>query len=411
MSNGTQTIRYVPDFGPLAGAISQLSGNINQVAGEVRGVSNNIHILQAELLAQMVAIIERITAVRNEVSRGIEASAQAKIVESASEIFGRAGIITSSARRIMQQYHKSVVRGGRIVEKFDRLNDEVETSYHKDIHRLGKYIFDLWNNHCHKAENLIQRQHTGFFTNIRRSVEKIRKNREWKLEALLTWVKEKLAHFLEQRNHFHQSISMITARTLEAPLDKIAIPIIAVRKAGTEYTQIKIGHEVTEEPNDQIGYCLRGTDIFKTYRSEHSKLDCYIRWRDMTSGELKQLENNLKRLEEKNHISSQYHELLRQGLKKNPPRVPEQFETSPPGDRLSAAHHTHSEITGNPRVEIQLEPEEEEVSVKHGKEQEPGEAEEVKELMEGKKINEIQLDEDRDEEEREEIETKEESES
>jgi hypothetical protein len=409
MSNGS--VHVTVDTRAVAAEVSRLRGDINQVAGEVRGVSNNIHILQAELLAQIAVTIERINAVRNEVSRGIEAAAQAKIVESASEIFGRVGIITSSARRIMQQYHKSVIRCGRIWEKFDRLNNEVKTSYHKDIRRLGKYIFELWDNHCRKAEDLIQKQHTGFFTNIRKSVEQIRKNREQKLEALLTWVKEKLAHFLGQRNHFHRSISMITARTLDAPPDKIAIPMITVKKAGSEYTQIKIGHEVAAEPNDHIGYCLRGTDIFKTYRSDHSKLEQFIRWRDMTPGELKQLENNLKRLEEKNQISSQYHELLVQGLKKNPPRVPGQFEMSRAGDQLSASLHPPMEITGNPRVEIELEPDEEEVSVKDGNEGEAGEAEETKELMEGKKIYEIQLDEEEYDEEEEEIETKKERES
>lgn len=409
MSNGS--VNVTVDTRAVAAEVSRLSGDINQVANEVRGVSSNIHILQAELLAQIAVTIERINAVRNEVSRGIEAAAQAKIVESASEIFGRVGIITSSARRIMQQYHKSVVRCGRIWEKFDRLNDEVKTNYHKDIRRLGKYIFELWDNHCQKAEDLIQKQHTGFFTNIRKSVEQIRKNREQKLEALLKWGKEKLAHFLGQRNHFHQSISMITARTLDAPLEKIAIPMITVKKAGAEFAQIKIGHEVAAETKDQIGYCLRGTDIFKTYRSEHSKVDRYIRWRDMTPGELKQLENNLEQLVEKNHISSQYHELLIQGLKKNPPRVPEQFGTSPSGDRLSATHHPHTEKTENPLVKTESESEEEAVAMKHGREEESGEAEEGKELEEGKKIYEIHLDEDENDEEEEKMETKEERES
>ena len=409
MSNGS--VNVTVDTRAVAAEVSRLSGDINQVANEVRGVSNNIHILQAELLAQIAVTIDRINAVRNEVSRSIEAAAQAKIVESASEIFGKVGIITSSARRILQQYHKSVIRCGRIWEKFDRLNSEVKTSYHKDMRRLGKYIFDLWDNHCQKVEDLIQKQHTGFLTTIRKSVEQIRKNREQELEELLKWVKEKLSHFLEQRNHFHQSISMITARTLDAPLDKIAIPMITVKKAGAEFTQIKIGHEVAAEPNDHIGYCLKDTDIFKTYRSEHSKLDQYIRWRDMTPGELKQLANNLKQLLEKNQISSEYHELLVQGLKKNPPRVPEQFERSRAGDQLSASLHPHLEITENPQVEIELEPDEEEVSMKNRIEEESGEAEEVKELDEGKKIYEIQLDEDENDEEEEEMETQEERES
>lgn len=409
MSNGS--VHVTVDTRAVAAEVSRLRGDINEVAGEVRGVSNNIHILQAELLAQIAVTIDRINAVRNEVSRSIEASAQAKIVESAAEIFGRVGIITSSARRIMQQYHKSVVRCGRIWEKFDRLNDEVKTSYHKDIRRLGKYIFELWDNHCRKAEDLIQKQHTGFFTNIRKSVEQIRKNRERKLEELLTWVKEKLACFLGQREHFHQSISMITARTLDAPLNKIAIPMIIVKKAGTEYAQIKIGQEVTAQPNDQIGYCLRDTDIFKTYRSEHSKPDQYIDWREMTLGEFKQLTNNLKQLVEKNHISREYHELLVQGLKKNPPQVPGKSGWSQAGDEYSASNHTNLERAGYPRVEIELEPEEEEVSMKDVKEEEPGEEEEVKELMEGKKIYEIQLDEEDYDEEEEEIETKEERES
>jgi hypothetical protein len=387
MSNGS--VHVTVDTRAVAAEVSRLRGDINQVAGEVRGVSNNIHILQAELLAQIAVTIDRINAVRSEVSRGIEAAAQAKIVESASEIFGRVGIITSSARRIMQQYHKSVIRCGRIWEKFDRLNDEVKTSYHKDIRRLGKYIFELWDNHCQKAEDLIQKQHTGFFTNIRKSVEQIRKNRERNLEELLTWVKEKLAHFLGQRHHFHQSISMITARTLDAPPDKIAIPMITVKKAGFEYTQIKIGHEVVPGENKDIGYCLKETDIFKTYRSDYSNLDRSIPWRNMTPAEMKRLEHNLGKLLEKKLVSKEYHELLLQGLKKNPPQVTGEFELTRAGDEISQSLHIDLEKTGNRQVEIKLE---EEALIVDGIEEEPGEVEGVKQPVEDMKIYEIKLD-------------------
>lgn len=366
MSNGSPTVRVNVDTSAVANEVSRLKSDINHVANEVRGVSNNISILQAELLAQMVVTIERITAVKNEVSRSIEAAAQAKIIETATEIFGKIGIITSSAKRISQQYHKSVIRCGRISEKFDRLNDEAKVSYHTDIQRLGKYIFDLWHNHYRKVEDRIQKQHTGFLTTIKHSVEQIRKYREKKLEELLIAVKEKLARFLEQRKNFHDSISMITARKLNAPSDKIAVPMITVKKTGADSSQIKIGHEVvTNAPtqttsgnetipnaNKHIRYSLRETDIFKTYRSDHSSLDKYVRWRDMTPGELNQLKQDLDRLMAENYISREYHDLLVRGLKKSPPKVPEQFELPRERDNLTTVIHSTGTETGNSGTEV-----------------------------------------------------------
>lgn len=352
MSNGS--VHVTVDTRAVAAEVSRLRGDINQVAGEVRGVSNNIHVMQAELVAQMGVTIERLNAVKNEVSRSIEAAAQAKIVEAASEIFGKAGIITSSAKRISQQYHKSIIRCGRMSDKFDRLNDEVKASYHTDIRRLGKYIFDIWYNHYQKVEDCTQKQHTGFLTTIKRSVEQIRKQREQKLEELLKAVKEKLELFLEQRKSFHDSISRITAGKLAAPVDKIAIPMIIVKKRASAVSQIKIGHEVISEENEHIGYCLKETDLFKTYRSDHSNLDKYVHWREMTPGELKQLEHNLGRLLEKKHIGKEYHDLLIQVLKKHPPKVPEQFEMPQTGEKLSSVIHSTSEEAGKQAGEIKF---------------------------------------------------------
>lgn len=365
MSDASPVVRVNVDTSAVAHEVSRLKSDINHVANEVRGVSNNINILQAELLAQMVVTIERITAVKNEVSRSIEASAQAKIIETATEIFGKIGIITSAANRISQQYHKSVIRCGRTSEKFDRLNDEVKVSYHTDIQRLGKYIFDLWHNHYSKVEDRIQKQHTGFLTTIEHSVEQIRKEREKKLEELLIAVKEKLARFLEQRRNFHDSISMITAGKLNAPVDKIAVPMIVVKKSGADSAQIKIGHEVADDahtnitfgdeavpkPNEHIRYSLRETDIFKTYRSDHSSLDTYVRWRDMTPGEVNQLERDLERLVRENHIGREYYELLIRGLKTSPPKVPEQFEMHREWDNLAAVIHTPGAETESRQME------------------------------------------------------------
>jgi hypothetical protein len=395
MSNGS--VHVTVDSRAVAAEVSRLKSDINHVANEVRGVSNNIHILQAELLAQMAITIDRINAVRNEVSRSIEAAAQAKIVESASEIFGKVGIITSSAKRIGQQYHKSVIRCGRISDKFDRLNEEVKVSYHTDIQRLGKYIFNLWDNHYQRVEDHIQKQHTGFLTTIKRSVEQIRKYREKKLDELFKGVKEKLAHFLEQRKNFHNSISMITARKLNVPVDKIAIPMITVKKTGTAFTQIKIGHEVVPETNKHIGYCLQETDIFKTYRSDHSNLDRYIRWRDMTHEELKQLEHNLEQLLKKKHISREYYELLVQGLKKSPPKVPEQFELPQTGDTLSEVICPPVEKIESQQVEIKLE---EEALMEDEIEDELEAVEEVEDFEEGDEVVDDEYDYEEDDEDR-----------
>jgi len=357
MSDGSSTVHVTVDTREVANEVSRLKKDIIHVAKEVKGVSNNINVLQAELLAQMAVTIERITAVKNEVSRSIESAAQAKVVESATDIFGKIGIITSSAKRISQQYHKSVIRCGRASEKFDRLNDEVKISYHTDIQRLGKYIFYLWNNHYRKVEDRIQKQHSGFLTTIKHSVEQIRKYRENKLEELLMAIKEKLACFLTQRKNFHDSISMITARKLNAPLEKIAIPIIVVKKVGDEFAQIKVGHEVVPEVNDYISYCLKETDIFTTYRSDKSSLDKCIHWRRMTPGEIEQMESNFKRLLEKNLISREYRELLVKNLRKNPPLVPEKFEWPGDDDIMRFVNHPPEEFE-NAIIDFELEDQE-----------------------------------------------------
>ncbi|HLP46235.1 MAG TPA: hypothetical protein VK469_09825 [Candidatus Kapabacteria bacterium] len=322
------SVHVTVDTSAVAAEISRLKSDINHVANEVRGVSSNINILQAELLTQMGITIERLTAVKNEVSRSIEAAAQSTIVETASDIFGKIGIITSSARRIGQQYHKSIIRCGRTSDKFDHLNNEVKTSYHTDMQRLGKYILDVWQNHYQKVENLIQKHHSGFLTVIKTSVEQIRKYREQTLEKLLNSVKEKLSYFLEQRKNFHDSISMINAKSLDVPIDKIAIPVILVNEQETSATQVKIGHEVIRENNEHVCFSLKETDTFKTYRADGSTLNQVIQWRNITSVESNRLELNLGQLLTMKYIGSEYHELLVRNLRKYPPKVPVQGESS-----------------------------------------------------------------------------------
>jgi hypothetical protein len=355
MSSGV--VHVTVDTRAVAAEVSRLKGDINQVADEVRGVSGSIHIMQDKLLSQMGINGQRLDAVKNEVSRSIDAAAQAKLVETACEIFGKIGLIESSKKRICQQYHKSVIRCGRTSEKFDRLNDEVKASYHTDIRRLGKYIFDILYNHYQSVEDRINKQHTGFLTTMEKSVEQIRKSREQKLEDLFKVVTGKLRHFLGQRKNFHNSISMITVGKLDIPVDKIAIPMIIVKKTGDASSQIKIGHEVVPGVNEHLGYRLKETEIFKTYRSNQSTLDQYIRWRDMTPGELKQLEENLGQLLKKKQISKEYHELLVRGLKKNPPKAAEGFEMPRSGENLHGFIHPQAEEQEMRQIEIDFDEE------------------------------------------------------
>lgn len=352
MSNGS--VHVTVDSSAVAAAVSRLKGDIRNVADEVRGVTGSIQIMRDKLLSQMGTNGQRLEAVKSEVTRSIDAAAQTKLVETASKIFAKIGLIESSKKRILQQYHKVIVRCGRTSDKFDRLNDEVKSSYHLDIHRLGKYIFDIWYNHYQKVEDRIDKQHTGLLTTMEQSVEQIRKKREQELEDLFKAVTGKLEHFLAQRRTFHQSIAMITAGKLDAPLEKIAIPMIVVKKAGAETSQIKIGSEMEPGINEHLGYQLRETEIFKTYRSEQTTLDQYIRWRDMTPGELQQLEDNLGQLLKKKQISKEYHELLVQALKKNPPKAAEAFEMPRSGENLHEIIHPPVAEQEIQQIEIEL---------------------------------------------------------
>jgi hypothetical protein len=355
MSNGS--VHVTVDTSAVAAAVSRLKGDIRDVADEVRGVTGSIQIMRDKLLSQMGANGQRLEAVKSEVTRSIDAAAQTKLVETASEIFAKIGLIEKSKKRILQQFHKSIVRCDRTSDKFDRLNDEVKSSYHLDIHRLGKYIFDIWYNHYQKVEDRIDTQHTGFLTTMEQSVEQIRKKREQELEELFKAVTGKLEHFLSQRRTFHQSIAMITVGKLDAPLEKIAIPMIIVKKTGAEHSEIKIGNEMEPGVNEHLGYGLKETEIFKTYRSEQSNLDQYIRWREMTAAELKQLEENLGQLLKKKQISREYHELLVQALKKNPPKAAEAFEMPRSGENLHEIIHPPVEEPEARQIEIELDEE------------------------------------------------------
>ncbi len=183
MSNGS--VHVTVDSSAVAAAVSRLKGDIRDVADEVRGVTGSIQTMRDKLVSQLGANGQRLDAVKNEVTRSIDAAALSKLVETASEIFAKIGLIEKSKKRILQQYHKSIVRCSRTSDKFDRLNDEVKDSYHLDIRRLGKYIFDIWYNHYHKVEDRIDKQHTGFLTTMEQSVEQIRKKREKELEENL----------------------------------------------------------------------------------------------------------------------------------------------------------------------------------------------------------------------------------
>jgi hypothetical protein len=376
MSNGS--VHVTVDSSAVAAAVSRLKGDIRDVAGEVRGVTGSIQIMRDKLISQMGQNGQRLDAVKNEVTRSIDAAALSKLVETATEIFAKIGLIESSKKRILQEYYKSIVRCGRTSDKFDRLNDEVKASYHIDVRRLGKYIFDIWYNHYQAVEDRIDKQHTGFLTTMEQSVEQIRKKREQELEGLFKAVTGKLEHFLAQRRTFHQTISMITAGKLDAPLEKIAIPMIIVKKTGAETSQIKIGSEMEPGVNEHLGYRLRETEIFKTYRSEQSTLDQYIRWREMTAAELKQLEENLGQLLKKKQISREYHELLVRGLKKNPPKAAEGFEMPRSGENLHDVIHPPVEEPGVRQIEIELDDE----PYDDEPDQDPGENEQEEEEIE-----------------------------
>lgn len=339
MSNGNVVVRV--DTSAVAAEVSRLSGYIDRVAAEVATTRNQMHsdtrVLQAEIMGGIAASIERLTVIRAEIARGIEAEAQTKILEQLSEISGKMALVNASAERINQQYGKANVRVGRISRKFDKLNEEVAQSYHTDIRRLGKYIFEIWETFFQKTvENPIRRQHTGFLTTVRRSIEKIRQAREERLNGLLQSASSKLAGFVQRRENFQKSVESIKVKGLPALPGNVALPLILLKTEGKPGA-VLAGHEISRSPNEMVTYEFKETDMLKSLRRQFQDADRSVQWRAMTAEEIGSLETNLKRVLDDGHISEEYYTHLLRALKEKPPLVPAALGESLP---KQMAHET-----------------------------------------------------------------------
>jgi len=333
MSNGSVNVHV--DTSAIAAEVSRLSSHIDGIAYQVQANTQQLHsdirTLQAEVLGGIAATWERLNTIRTEITRGIEAEAQAKILEQFSEISGKIALISSSANRLSQQYNKSIVRIGRLNRKFDKLNDDIVQSYHTDIRRLGKYIFDIWETHYHKTvESRIRKLHTGFLTTIHNSIDRIKQMREERLSQLLALTSSKLEGFIKRRENFQTSVKSIKVKSLPSFTGEIAIPMIILRKDQQSVGSVITGCEVKTLQDKSITYELSDSDIFRSLRTRFVNLDKCLSWRKMTAEEINKFEKDLERLVHEGYVSKDYLNHLLHALRQKPPLVPENFFEYPP---------------------------------------------------------------------------------
>lgn len=336
MSNGSITINTQP----IADAVSRLADHIDHVSSQVEAnreqMHNDMRLLQVEVLGAFAATWERLNSIRGEITRGIEAEAQARILEQFSQIAGQMALISASAQRLSQQYGKTIMRMGRISRKFDKLNDEAEQSYHTDIRRLGKYIFEIWETLYQKTvQNRIGKQHTGFLTTVSNSIESIRKMREERLAQLLNAASSKLSVFVQKRENFHNSVAAIKIKVPFTAAGEIALPMILMNVKNSGRTVNFSGYEIAPAGGAIMPYELKETDMLRSWRMRLQNIDYGLKWRVMNSREISVLEHNLRKLSERGYISAEYSNYLIDALKNQPLLVPAANQGAPPPGKES----------------------------------------------------------------------------
>ncbi len=286
---------------------------------------NDLQVLQGEVAAGIAATTLQVEQVRNEVSRGIEADAQTKLFEQYATIANGLDVETRTILRLRERYEKSVMDTSRVLRRYDSLNDKVKDSYHRDIRKLGQYIFEIWEKHFQQTvESRIVKQHTGFLTAVLDSIDRIRAAREKQLATLLQSAASKLDEFLHKRQKFQESIDTIKVKNLPVEAGQVALPAIALKRKGDSQFTVFAGHEVAATNGSMLHYQLQETDLLHSLRSQFQQADDYLQWRPMSQAEIESLASNLQQLLDREYITQDYYQHLIQALQTQPPMLPAQ---------------------------------------------------------------------------------------
>lgn len=324
MSNGTGNV--IVDTTAIANVVSRLSGHIDSVGNEIGNLRNetqhNLQQLQAEVTGGLALTAERVNAVRNEIARGIEAEAQSRILEEFSEIAGQMVMIQSAADRLKEEFNNAILRNDDLAGKFDKLNNLVIEGYQTDIRRLGKFIFEIWENNFSKTvETRISKQHLDLLSTVSSSIEKIRQMRENRLAVLFQEVSSKLSAFIDRRRKFENSVQAIKIKELQMPDDTVNIPLLYLKSEDRKFSAMQ-GYEVKPSNDPNVQFKFEKTDYFNEIDKKIGDINKRVTWQKISDDNLEKLIKDINLIIERGYISKEYGDYLIKALKLSPPEIP-----------------------------------------------------------------------------------------
>jgi len=316
------------DIRQFTSSVDRLGSRIDQVGNEVERVNNNLNVLQMEVLAQMGITIDRLTRqiekteeVRTEVERNTESAAQSLLIQTAGKIFSQVGLIASQRRRLREQFEKTIIRINRINEKYTKLNFNIEQSYHKDIVRLGKYIFDIWDLYTKAIEDRLMTRHSACFESIERFNEEIRNLRESLIRKNYDIAKEKVNSFFQDRKIFKESIDKLINSDMKE-FKNYAVPFyINIESVPEKEVNIVVGEDINLDKTLNNPFILEKTDWFNDLRTSPINWEHSIEWREMEESEINDYSSLINSFQEKGYYSEEFKETFKLAFENTPPKV------------------------------------------------------------------------------------------
>ena len=279
----------------------------------LNNVSGGLTTLQRELLAQMILELERLTSVKNEITRTIEVDAQTNILDHLSNLSRDLSLISAVSERIKKEHTKTYSRLSKINSKFDIANEQVKDSYIMDVTRLGKYIFEIWERHYLKTIYLrMKSQHSVLFDHSKVSIEKIKTGREEKLASLISTLEDRILDYEKSVNNIAQS-NLGFQCGLDAQTDSVELPVTIIESTSEKTVfNCDINSDIQKEEKVKVRLTQKVT-------SDMSSLINRVSWRKMSESEISEMEKNLIECEKRGFISKEYLSFLVIALKNNPP--------------------------------------------------------------------------------------------
>jgi hypothetical protein len=298
--------------------------NIAQMNNELTNqVSNLVRILNDQTKQNQI-LIERTEQVQKEVARGTEVQANSFILQIAGKLFTQLGLINSQKNRIDKQYVKSFGRIAKVTQKFDILYSDIEESYKRDVHRLGKHILSIQKNFQNFIENRLKSYDFGFFKSVKKSMEDVGEIRRNLVEENLDGTLQKVNGFIEQRKHYHESVAEVKIDEVKLPNQSISIPVtVTISKEDANREIAYIGTDLKETSDSSVSFKLEAGDWFQSYQNPNIQYEASIRWREMTDSEKAEILKEFDALAEEGLVSEEYKLAFKEALNFQPPRVPE----------------------------------------------------------------------------------------